>query len=1182
MLDRLTRSDAEARKAQNEFAFDKVEAIRQQRERALRSAARSPSTDLSEPEKAWIEDAKAVAEAETMIQSLQYDEAYERVKTRWARFANQKPGDGPVYGDLAMMMAKATMCSLLIYEEPKAPLDEVEAALAKAIELDPCQVEARATLAYLRRPNPREAFTRAEVRPSLLARNKALLNLSYDPQRGGPVMPWHAPVELLKAESTESILRDYLYIDFLSGAPLRGIDASGGRFALYPGFLFVESVDRSGRPGWFVLSPTPRGKRIQWYKYAIYLLRWTPPEDTTQRSGMPTPENPDADVRALLKHLDTAEPNWTKDADDGSRLALYATQNMDIGELLKTASYRLIGLRRSSSLRTDFGGTGSSRRTRRSQDTTTDGAELRMRSSNMDWSLTTQAGGMQESEERSVVLSFRNTQDVSPYLIVADGQTTDPPFFVENDSRHLVLNDGIKLVVDEANNLFVSDDGAVLRVQPFPSAPLPPFILEELANMSTTQGQTTVLGMLKDAGYTDETALRLLARAVSTSGSVPRGMDSSAGSTFLTAIRELRERLQSLRFLQDAVGNYVFRRPAGTMGGSSATEGQGPFVMIDRTGTPIEERYTMQDWHDLFTNVNDTFIPQAIDYRPNIPLLKVATGFLHDYLRLTSSGAQGGYRQPTPRVAPPQPMLQPGEEPKPPSEDELRQMLADLVQNEVNDVHATLPAPEPVGWPTPGSQQTPYGQPRYGYGGAPANPYGGPSGPQASDQLATVWHAQAGIEASEKRYHRALAYFQDVLSLMTDQQLGHEFFQQVPNPELIQTFAQNLSAYVAAQLVVVTVETEQAVVLDEVAFSDASGFLKKRMIDRFELYTFPMLDEAIAYAQSYGFSPSPELSATRRQIETVIASVRGSLKADTGSAHIDEALAAKDAAATADSVKKIKAALGAKTTTPNSEDEDAEKAAVPEFVGGMLRSLFDSELSLASWLELKGYLAEQAPAYLWRSDETIARRIAANMTPAETYDLEEGFPAAPPALTAERLKQLNQWAALTAEQRQVDESAGLYHFILAWYWLDRGQWHHARDAYILAARAYLARAATREGGRDVVAKALIAKRNAAMMMVAGAGITFDTPPGAKTVGASYTEELKAQMEMWFRRWASIGLPEAHASREKAVIEERIDAIIRAERQSETEAHRYFWFDYDAVPSVLLDGTVKLGGEAGPS
>ncbi len=1203
LTDQMAAIHKSAEEARQLLQFDKVEALRNHRNGILAMAA-GGAAGLTQDEKSWIEDYKAYQQAEILIQNLQYKKAYDLCKERWLRFAKAKAG-APAYGDLVMKMVEAAMASMVIQEEPIAPFDDLKKTLIETVDRDPCQVEAQVVLAYLERPEPREAFTRAEVRSSLTNRNQRLLNLSYDFTNAGldestasggyrppspppgmpgapqgqavelpPIMPWHAPVELLKAESMAFVLQDVLYTQtFLAGERLEGIDSRGARFVLLPEGIYIEDYDRRGRPGWALLSPELRGRRIVWRKYSLYVLRDTSAAKSDLLAGatgtVPTPKpvagrstpsgpeqtrkEPTLQERfsSLLTQLDTSEPLWTE-CDD---VSLYGVENLSFNDLLLikdrlglrsqqvlkkelTRLARLGKLRESrtdrSRSRTDTGGQGS---------VTEEQIQLSISDRQIVPNLTsfTQStagpGGTQEA---------RGAQDIQLTiqglcLILCDPTTYKPYFFYDEARSYLELSTGSRMYFDEPTQSFKTDDGAVILVHSFAPAYLPIPILRNLLDKKTTTGTN------------EDPRLQKLIEALEETKNVS-GREKVLESRVLQAADSLAAMNLPGRYLIEGRGNYILNadaiqnaqtsgtaRPTPTYG-QAGTTGFGEYVIIDgRTGRILDDpdvRYSVQDYTDMANNIAGVFMPRAYFLRPCVPVFKVYEMFSERFGLQKGElgsllGIQGGTmnRPVPPPVIPGQPFAQ--DQPVPKSDLDYRREAGDM------------------------------------------------------SQWRTLLRRQAQHELSQGRYHRAMLNYRDLLDqLGTENALEDSFFIEVPNKERIDQFASQLSTYILSLQESNFIENELATLLDQVNLKESAHFLRRGMVDRFELYTLPVIEEAIAYAQSYGFSPPAQLTQTQQELKLSIQTIQQRVgRQEDPPAFISEAFKAKNGPKVDRGVKTVLqtgAVRKSGTTTTSTEEEDRqqeEEEKQNRYLFTVLDEVFSEGLSLNSWLELKGGLAGKASGLLWRSrqsEESVARRVAVNLVPVQKYDHDKGLDGDVAVLiTKETFAAMQKWSTLSAEKRMADPHAGEYLFILAWYWLDRGQWHHAREAYIHAARVYqdqVKRLAGRNSGavdnKQALAE-LIAKRNALVMLIAAAGITRDTPPGAMTVGAAYVAEIQKLALMWKRRWNSAGLPPHHGARLGELVDLRISMILAPQAELKDPLRRYFWFDYDAYPSVLL-------------
>ena len=270
--DRVTKLCAVAEAAARERDFARVERLRGERlEMLKREAGDSP----------WVRGQRAIQKAAELIDKLKYKEACDVLRGAWAPFAT-KP-TGPVLGDIAMTFFEATQAARIIY--PKCLEDghpsqiateqEIHDFIQATVERDPCAIEAQAVLAFLTRPDPKEAFTRAEVRPSLQARNRMLLNISYEGQ--GPIYSWHAPVEMLKAENFSVVLDD---VDFCRSLLYRrvvnqisGWDARYEPFELLGNSLLLMRLpNKKAYDTPALLYLIPNRKKPEWQKIDMRVL----------------------------------------------------------------------------------------------------------------------------------------------------------------------------------------------------------------------------------------------------------------------------------------------------------------------------------------------------------------------------------------------------------------------------------------------------------------------------------------------------------------------------------------------------------------------------------------------------------------------------------------------------------------------------------------------------------------------------------------------------------------------------------------------------------------------------------------------------------------------------------------------------------------------------------------------
>jgi hypothetical protein len=427
-------------------------------------------------------------------------------------------------------------------------------------------------------------------------------------------------------------------------------------------------------------------------------------------------------------------------------------------------------------------------------------------------------------------------------------------------------------------------------------------------------------------------------------------------------------------------------------------------------------------------------------------------------------------------------------------------------------------------------------------------------------------------EGSKKRYHRALALYHDIhdaLSLKSDIPLVEGLFETVPNPELLAKFAYEMGLYLQIHHVNLVAELELARILEQAGLKESSAYVRNRARDRFELYTWPVIEESIAYAQGYGFAPPSELAADQRALVELVKKVSAELPgSDDRPACVRKALAAADAADAAAKLGRIVELLGRKK--PAAREEAKKK----ESVGGLIAEVLDGEIALSTWVDLKNQLRAASSPDLWRIDGPRARAVAINLLPVDQYDPEKGLASNLNAvLQPDQFKAIKEWAGLPGKNRDEADAAGAYYFVLAWYWMDRSDWQLAHEAYIRAARHYQVRARLKGGSgasKEAAAASLVAERNLLVMLTSASGCMMQPPTGVPTGSGAHASELARQALIWKRRWNSAGLSEIQADREMSVLAGRLETVRRSAGTLDNPLDRYFWFDYRGVPDFFSE------------
>lgn len=238
-----------------------------------------------------------------LINNLEFNPALDNLIAAWSKMVAAHP-DGPVLGELATRIFEVIHQRDAFWsgadrnatgQAPQQPTDkQMLDILDEANKLDPCCVAAIPMAEWLRPLDPREAFLRAEVRPSLTRRQSQLLTISHpllhaqsglqaiqhdNTGLGEPgnkkgdrneaermvVLPWHASTEFLKAQSLERVIDEFNILEdvlpnwilrdretgkfkyMVPRTPLKGSTADASRFELlYGRVLITTAKDKSG------------------------------------------------------------------------------------------------------------------------------------------------------------------------------------------------------------------------------------------------------------------------------------------------------------------------------------------------------------------------------------------------------------------------------------------------------------------------------------------------------------------------------------------------------------------------------------------------------------------------------------------------------------------------------------------------------------------------------------------------------------------------------------------------------------------------------------------------------------------------------------------------------------------------------------------------------------------------
>ncbi len=294
----LATLHADAREAREKRQFAGVEQLRRERLALLEIAA--SGDDKAAATSPWVAGMKAITEADSLIKAMQYEQACKLLEQAWQPFATPSR-DEPVFGDVAMKLFEATQAALAVYPEfPAVDAAMLKKAVQLAADADPCAIEAKAADAFLTSPDPNEAFEPAELRPSLKARNRLLLDISYDQEADDCFLPWHAATEYLKAQGSSVVLGDLGYGERFLGPRrlLHGRDGNDEPFTLVMGgSLLITQRDADGvkRP----IVADYSAEQGRWLRMRPRILR-VEPDSYTPRAWQIDEAKLGADIREAV------------------------------------------------------------------------------------------------------------------------------------------------------------------------------------------------------------------------------------------------------------------------------------------------------------------------------------------------------------------------------------------------------------------------------------------------------------------------------------------------------------------------------------------------------------------------------------------------------------------------------------------------------------------------------------------------------------------------------------------------------------------------------------------------------------------------------------------------------------------------------------------------------------------
>lgn len=472
------------------------------------------------------------------------------------------------------------------------------------------------------------------------------------------------------------------------------------------------------------------------------------------------------------------------------------------------------------------------------------------------------------------------------------------------------------------------------------------------------------------------------------------------------------------------------------------------------------------------------------------------------------------------------------------------------------------------------------------------------SGEDVRNQVLRVYWLQALVDAKQSNFHRAHVLFRDVadevarlLSAEMDDKFIR-FFVDVPDSARIEAFGKILETYILEQAKWVTLKGEDAsVLLATEQYKDAGRFMIDELIKQLELATLPIVRQAIARGESYGFRPSARLVSAKEKLVGLLDTLKEAQLNDANGDYRQVALTPAT-----DPLYRERLQAFEKTFEEKAGAIQGDSASVTRQV----QDLWDSSRDIGSWMKEKRICLENCPSFTVRPGVVLKPELFCPATWDRTNEAivqryDEYFGDSEVQAITAWCNDGKQPFPLGPEDREKVLDDGTAHFILGWYFLenpDRQSSGALRSNPVAARRAFLqgaslllegARSADRDAmlrskdrGREALQQTLLKELNGIQLLIAASAISV-APPGASSSGGSYLSELDVLLYAWRQVWLSAGLPEdaARASVEncRGMIEE-IRALNSVARAPED---RYFFTDYrfrhGDVPDVLVDAVV---------
>jgi len=954
--------------------YEEVERGRRKRWELIEGLAQSEN----QVESAWLSAFKAIREVDGdenttaedlkdpgLVNRLKYKEACARLREAWGEMTQAT--DGPVLGEVAVRLFEVAQQARGVYRDALDPnsstcvatVAELKSVLAEAEKRDPFCVMATPLLHFLAEPNPKEAFLRAEHRKSFQQRQSALVAISHPAVflndkthevgvkgtaltdaiaegNGGeekkiqisehadkPLLPWHAAVELDKAQSLQHLLSELDYGTYLKpdvpgpgyilpGKYLAGRDRMSDRFVLlYGRYLFCRVEDRKGvlRAAILYLDDDHR-----WRRRYLNLLYRTPQKDDRHPLRELVESMP---ARHEFKLAENTYSIRDFPIESCEELVATQTQVLCIKNASQIASFRY------SPTRNDVNAVNKL-------------LSLRRKDPNDIQTTPAVTETLQTLSSRGDVTKhpLNELMDVfNPLVVVSDGDTAEvtPQFFAENtQAPYLLLDDGHRLVFELS-----TDEGAPRCFIEYPGATVSmPLHFHSVPKNLLKGGRmgAAFFRLLADAGYTEPAAFSEIQACIEDPTHVPsrfknrlRAKVVSTGSNQLNATKELlteagwngdpvlvREmgRLYSIygfRYLRDQRGNWITSRgfsedqgldvPVATTGDISSTAKDQltnlpPFDFRAQDGIgriDTTQIYAMADYEQIKKSIVDEHLKKLIRFHPAIPAVDmIHAAAERDLVNLSNHDLVEGkikslesaesvdktmvslMEEIEPLYAPFAPWGIGGDASQAHTLDALHNAYVKLVKKfacatynvqQYPMKYDTLFELEKVGYVDPVLFKR--------LEVIRQNLEKGYSSGQGdwlveSSPLLAVQLESARFFARARLYHKSVLHYNDLLQqvlMPQHRKEGNSLFQRVVTAEEAQKFGTGIEKVIRSQQMILTAQMELAGVLNAAGLKDSAYFVWRRVADDERYLLQPTAEIVRTIIESYGLRTSDRVSA---------------------------------------------------------------------------------------------------------------------------------------------------------------------------------------------------------------------------------------------------------------------------------------------------------------------------------